>query len=422
LRGMTAQEELTPQAGLYTCAELSEQPRLQVVGSILEVLAARHEPDRVLARLTDPRTRALTMTITESGYCLTRNGELDFDRIEIAADLKTPDAPVSMIGWVVLALKQRRAAGLAPFVTLSCDNLTDNGSSLRRAVIAFARAQSADLAKWIAGEAKFPRTMVDSIAPATDAHLRALVAEKLGLYDASPVQHEPFSQWVMEDLDIKDGPDWAASGVTMSRNVDAYERAKLRLLNGAHSTLAYLGLLAGHGSVSRAMEDTALAGFVETMMRRDIAASLTNGEIDLQAYITAILERFRNKGLVHTLAQIAYDGSQKLPYRLLPVVAEALKAGRSITRLALPVAGWMRFVVMRTRSPEALVDPLAERLEQVAQACSGDARKDTALFLEIDAIFPPELADDTRFRQAVARSYELLGEGVGPALAAALPG
>ncbi|HEY5347473.1 MAG TPA: hypothetical protein VIJ72_04720, partial [Rhizomicrobium sp.] len=171
LRGMTAQEELTPQGGLYTCAELSEQPRLQVVGSILEVLAARRDQARLLARLTDPRTRVLSMTITEAGYCLTRNGELDFDRTEITADLKTPDAPVSMIGWLVLALKHRRAAGLAPFVTISCDNLSDNGSSLRRAVIAFARAQSADLAKWISAEAKFPRSMVDSIAPATDANL-----------------------------------------------------------------------------------------------------------------------------------------------------------------------------------------------------------------------------------------------------------
>jgi fructuronate reductase len=235
------------------------------------------------------------------------------------------------------------------------------------------------------------------------------------------VQHEPFSQWVIEDLGIAGMPDWAAAGAILSRNVDAYERAKLRLLNGAHSTLAYLGLLAGHGSVSMAMDDSMLAGFVETMMRRDIAPGLPGGEIDLDGYISAVLARFRNKGLVHTLAQIAYDGSQKLPYRLLPSIIEARKAGRDISRLALAVAGWMRFVVTRARAGEKLVDPLAAQLERIAQACSGNARRDTALFLGLDAVFPPELAADSIFRQEICAAYEALDQGVAQAILAATP-
>lgn len=419
LRGIAIEEELGPQEGLYTCAELSEEPHFQVVGSIREALAARRHPEAVMARLVAPQTAILTMTITEAGYCLTRDDELDFTRPEIVADLKTPETPASMIGWVVEALRRRRAQGLSPFITISCDNLSNNGVALRRAAITFARERSPDLAKWIEDEAKFPRTMVDSIAPATDAALRDLVASRLGVWDAAPVQHEPFSQWVIEDLGLTGGPDWALAGATMSRNVDAYDQAKLRLLNGAHSTLAYLGLLAGHASVSEAMDDAALAVFVETMMRRDIAPGLHGGEIDLAAYTSAILARFRNRGIVHTLAQIAYDGSQKLPYRLLSTIADALVAGRPIRRLALPLAGWMRFVVVRADSAEKLVDPLAGRLEQIAAACSGDSQADTTRFLALEEVFPPALAAAPALRLAVAQSYEHLArKGVSGALAA----
>ena len=419
LRGTAIEDELGPQHGLYTCAELSEEPRFQVVGSIREALAARRHPAAVMARLIAPQTALLTMTITEAGYCLTRDDELDFARPEIAADLRTPETPASMVGWVVEALNRRRALGLPPFVTMSCDNLSNNGIALQRAVIAFAHARSPDLAKWIADEAKFPRTMVDSIAPATDAALRDLVSVRLGVWDAAPVQHEPFSQWVIEDLGLKDGPDWAAAGATMSRNVDAYDQAKLRLLNGAHSSLAYLGLLAGHATIAETMNDAALAAFVETMMRRDIEPSLRRSEIDLAAYISAILARFRNRGIVHTLSQIAYDGSQKLPYRFFAAITEALKAGRPIARLALPLAGWMRFVVVRARSAETLVDPLAEKLEQIAALCGGDDKADAERFLAMREIFPPALAADPVLRRAVIQSYRLLAqEGVAGALAA----
>jgi fructuronate reductase len=167
------------------------------------------------------------------------------------------------------------------------------------------------------------------------------------------------------------------------------------------------------------MDDAALAAFVETMMRRDIAPSLRSSEIDLAAYISAILVRFRNRGIVHTLSQIAYDGSQKLPYRLLPAIADALETGRSIRRLALPLAGWMRFVVMRTRSAEKLVDPLAGRLERIAASCSGDGQADTARFLDLTEVFPPALALNPALRQALAQSYDLLArEAVAGALAA----
>jgi fructuronate reductase len=181
-------------------------------------------------------------------------------------------------------------------------------------------------------------------------------------------------------------------------------------------------LLAGHATVSEAMDDASLAGFVETMMRRDIAPSLRSGEIDLAAYTSAILERFRNRGIVHTLAQIAYDGSQKLPYRLLATMTDALQAQRPIRRLALPLAGWMRFVVERARGDEKLVDPLAPRLEQIAALCSDDGQTDTARFLDLAEVFPPALAANPALRQAVAQNYDLLVQkGVAEALAA-LPG
>ncbi|MEI9849531.1 MAG: hypothetical protein WDN24_00160 [Sphingomonas sp.] len=219
--------------------------------------------------------------------------------------------------------------------------------------------------------AAFPDSMVDSITPASDAAFLATIAAELGVADNAAVQRESFTQWVLERFDMADGPDLAAAGVTITGDVRGYEQAKLRILNGAHSTLAYTGLALEHETVFEAMSDAALAGFVTRLVHQDIAASLAPVEgLDTAAYADAVLDRFRNPAIRHLLAQIAWDGSQKLPYRLLDTVADALDAGRSVARLAVPVAAWIAFLRRKALGGETITDPLADVL--AAAASGGD--------------------------------------------------
>jgi fructuronate reductase len=397
LRSGGVRAALAPQDGLYVLATREAQPTYRVLGSIKAVLTAPETPEAVFAHLMS--ARVVTATVTEKGYCLTPSGDLDLAHPDIAHDLARPAVPASLIGWLVAGLAQRRAAGLAPFITLSCDNLSDNGGKLGRAVVAFARALGdAALADWIAAQAVFPSSMVDSITPATDAALRGQVEAATGLTDAWPVQREGFIQWVVEDRLGDLAPAFAAAGVTLTADVAAFERAKLRLLNGAHSTLAYAGLLRGHETVAQAMADPELAAFVEAMMVEDIAPTLgPTPDLNLPAYIAAILARFRNPAIVHKLSQIAWDGSQKLPFRILETTADALAAGRSVTRLAVPVAAWMRFI--ESREGQEIVDPLAQQFT---------GRKGVADLLALSAIFPPALVANPIWRDAVEAAYARL--------------
>lgn len=419
LHSAGVRDALQPQDGLYTLALLDEPPRLRVVGAIREVLCAPQEREAVMARLADPAVRLVTLTITEKGYCLSADG-VDAAHPDIVHDLAVPDAPVSAIGWLVAGLRARRAAGVAPYTMLSCDNLADNGLRLRRAVLDFARRLDPALAAWIEAEASFPRSMVDSITPASDDALRARMANALGVEDAWPVQREPYAQWVVED-DFRAGrPAFERAGVVLSGDIAGFDRAKLRLLNAPHSALAYLGSLMGLQTVADAMRDTALAGFVERLMREDIVPTLALPDaLDADAYIAAILERFRNPAIAHRLAQIAWDGSQKVPVRLLGTIADALAAGRGIHRLCLVVAGWLRFVVRQARAGEAIVDPMADALTALGRDATGDADRDIAPFLKLDAVFAP-LSSDPRFAAALTRAYAALGECDRAAVASAL--
>jgi len=408
---------LRAQDCLYVVAELDAQLRYRVIGSLKEILLASDDAAVIFARLTDPRIKLVTFTVTEKGYCLDGGGALDFRHPDIAHDLADPTRPVSAVGWVTEGLARRKAKGLAPFVALSCDNMVANGERLHGAVLSFAEARGdKDLAAWIAGEVRFPCTMVDSITPACDEALREKVAGAVGLYDEAPVQRESFLQWVIEDILGPDAPDFASVGASLTGDVKAYELAKLRLLNGAHSTLAYVGLLLGYASIGEAMGDSRLAAFVETMMRQDIAVSLrkTRG-LDFDAYISDILKRFRNPALTHTLYQIASDGSQKLPYRLLSTITDALTAGRPIERLVTGIAAWMRFVVREAKNGRELNDPLAVVLEKIGHECVGNARTDLPKFLALSDVFTRELANNQEFVTALGTGYDrkegLLPEG-----------
>jgi fructuronate reductase len=404
LRSAGTVEALERQQGLYTLSILDAETSFRTIGAHNRFLGPGSSAE-VRSLLADPRVRIVSSTVTEKGYCLAGDGSLDFAHPDIVRDLSSPEDPVSIVGWLALGLSDRRAARLAPFTPICCDNMVSNGKKLGAAVAAFAERLDPDLAAWIRSQARFPDTMVDSITPATDDRLRALVRSQTGFDDAIPVSREAYTAWVIEDVLPEGSPDFASVGVVMAEDVGAWEKAKLRILNGSHSTLAYLGLLLGHETVADAMADADLAGFVERLMREDIVASLTPSPLDLQAYAGEILARFRNPAIGHKLAQIAWDGSQKLPYRILDTVAEALAAGRSVERLAVPIAAWMLFVEQRARSGEKIIDPLAERLVEVGGG-SGLVEE----LLELRQMFRPEVAADPQFRDAVVNAVRRMRE------------
>jgi fructuronate reductase len=412
LRSTDVRDALVPQDGLYTLATLDESTSYRVIGALKQTLVAPEDPESVLEQLSAPTTRVVTMTVTEKGYCLGADGNLDMTHGDIRRDLRSPHSPTSLIGYLVEALRRRRASGVGPLTIISCDNLVDNGTRLGRAVQQLAEADDRNLARWIEERVAFPRTMVDSITPATTDDLRERVTEVLRVTDRWPVQREGFVQWVIEDRSAGNTPDWESVGVIVTDDVAAYDRAKLRLLNGAHSSLAYLGLLAGHETVAGAMEDADLAAFIGTMMKRDILPTLEAPRgLDLDAYIQAILKRFRNPAIRHALAQIAWDGSQKLPFRLLGTIHDNLKAGRPIDRLCVPVAAWMHFVRRKAGDGEQVVDPLAKRLFDIGKSCQNRASADLPMFLALEQVFAPSLAGNEIFTSGLARAYDGLAAG-----------
>lgn len=402
-------DALAPQDGLYTLAVLDEQPQTRIIGALKEILVAPESPAAVTRRLADPAVTLITATVTEKGYCLTSGGGLDFAHAEIVHDLAHPTAPRSLIGHLYAGLARRYALRHAPPNVVSCDNLSDNGPRLRRALLEFARKHDADVARWIESEVAFPRTMVDSIAPATDAALRDRIAKQLGTPDSWPVQREAFTQWVIEDCMRGPQPDWAAVGVTITSDVAGFERAKLRLLNGAHSSLAYLGSLAGYETVAQAMRDPQLAAFVRNLMVEDIAPSVAAPRgFDVADYIESVLRRFRNPALRHLLSQIAWDGSQKLPFRIFGTVQDAIQARRPLARLGVPIAAWFHFIRRKAQLGERAIDPQAQQLFEIGAACNGEAAHDVRAFLALERVFPATLATNAEFVTALTNAYAQL--------------
>ncbi|MES2336926.1 MAG: mannitol dehydrogenase family protein [Pseudomonadota bacterium] len=414
LRSAGVADQLNPQDGLYTIAVRDgEQEALRVVGAVQEVLVAPADPTALVTRLAAPDTHIVTLTVTEKGYRLDpATGALNSGDPDLAADLASLDAPRTAPGFLVAALAARRAAGLAPFTAISCDNLPHNGRRLRDAVLALARAHDAGLADWIAEHGAFPQTMIDRIVPATTPDDIAALAARIGVEDQAMVKTEPFSQWVIEDWFAGERPDFASIGVQLTAAVAPWEDAKLRLLNGAHSAMAYLGGLAGVAFVHQMVAQAPVVRFVEALWDEAAATLSPPPGLDVAAYRTELMARFANPALQHRTRQIAMDGSQKLPQRLLAPIAERLAAGEGIEALALGVAAWMQWQGGRDDAGVAFTvdDPLAG---VTADALAGltDPAERVAALLSIRAIFPAALAEDARFRDAVTRHLAAIDRG-----------
>ncbi|MGI3185986.1 mannitol dehydrogenase family protein [Nioella aestuarii] len=424
LRSPDAREQMMPQGGAYTAVALgADGPQPRVITSVSEVLVAPDDPAAVLDRMTAPATKIVSLTITEKGYCHNpATGRSRLDDPDIAHDLANPAQPRSAPGFLVEALNRRRLAGVAPFTVLSCDNLPSNGPLARGVVLDFARARDPQLADWIAEGVKFPATMVDRITPATTPEDVERLSALTGYHDPACVWHEPFRQWVIED-DFTDNarPGWDAGGAQFVRDVSAFETMKLRCLNGTHSALAYLGYLAGYDTVSDTVADPAFAALCEKLWRDEILPTVSQPEgEDLPAYTAALMTRYRNPAIRHRTWQIAMDGSQKLPQRILGPVVENLAAGRDVSGLALVVAAWMRYVggVDDAGQPIDVRDPLAGHLRAVSDGADDPAAKVAAL-LAVDQIFDATLAANPGFAGAVTRAYVGLCENGAAASVAA---
>ncbi|MGM0543743.1 MAG: mannitol dehydrogenase family protein [Pseudomonadota bacterium] len=416
----------------YHVAEYADSDTLTLreIGVIEETLfsgrdAAGHwgrDREALLARMAAAETRLVTLTVTEKGYFLNpASGELMRDDAMIVGDIAAPRQPRTAPGLLVEALARRRDAGIAPFTVLSCDNMPDNGKRTRQAVVQLAEQRDTALAGWIADEVAFPCSMVDRIVPAmTDADFKRLAA--LGVTDANAVVCEAFTQWVVEDNFPLGRPDWKADGVEMVADVAPFETMKLRMLNGSHSLLAYLGALAGIETVFDGVNHVGLRAALRRYMREEAAPTLEMPDgIDLDAYSDSLLARFANDSLRHRLHQIAMDGSQKLPQRWFSGALKRAGAGQSSPCVALGMAAWIRYTsgedLMGKR--HTVDDPLAQRFEAIHQAHGRDTGALVAAYLAMDDVVPSELATDKAFAEAVVSAYQTLTQdGLEGALAA----
>lgn len=417
-------DRLKPQDGLYTFLKRAPAgPELRVIGSVLDVLVAPENPQALMAKLAAPETKIVSLTVTEKGYCHDpATGKLRADHPDIVHDLANPGAPRSAIGLIVAGLAARKAAGLGPFTALCCDNLPSNGHVLAGLVRDFAALRDGSLAAWIEANGAFPSTMVDRIVPATTEADIAEVAALIGLDDAAPVIGEPFRQWAVEDVFAAGRPRWDAVGAQMVSEVAPFEFMKLRMLNGAHSSLAYLGYLAGHETVAAASGDPVFARFLQGLWAEIIPTVPAPQGVNLKAYAADLLARFQNPAIRHRTWQIAMDGSQKLPQRLLGTIRERLKAGAPIDHLSLGVAAWMAYAAGTDEKGEPIDvrDPLAAEFAVRAKALGRDATALSAALFDIGAIFGDDLPREERFTSLVARHLDSLFRTGAKATAAAL--
>ncbi|HIF4730443.1 TPA: mannitol dehydrogenase family protein [Citrobacter amalonaticus] len=408
--------DLKQQDNLYTVAEMSADAwTARVVGVVKKALHAQVDGlESVLAAMCEPQVAIVSLTITEKGYCHSpATGQLMLDHPMIAADLQNPHQPKSAPGVVVEALARRKAAGLAAFTVMSCDNMPENGHVMRNVVTAYARAVDAELAAWIEQHVTFPSTMVDRIVPAVTADTLDKIENLTGVRDPAGVACEPFRQWVIEDNFVAGRPQWEKAGAELVSDVIPFEEMKLRMLNGSHSFLAYLGYLAGYQHINDCMGDESYRVAARALMLNEQAPTLKVQGVDLTRYADLLIERYSNPALRHRTWQIAMDGSQKLPQRMLDSVRWHLAHNSRFDLLALGVAGWMRYVGGVDEQGNAIEvnDPLLPVIQQAVQnSAEGESRVEA--LLAIEAIFGNELPQVALFTQAVKEAYQtLLVEG-----------
>ena len=409
--GDVLMSQLRAQDHLFTVLEKgAEGNQAIVVGAVNECLNAKLDSlAAIIEKFCEPQVAIVSLTITEKGYCIDpATGKLDMHNTRILHDLENPTEPHSAPGILVEALHRRRERGLPPFTVLSCDNIPDNGHVVKNAVLGMAQKRSAELAGWIDAHVSFPGTMVDRIVPAATETSLAEITQELGVEDPCAISCEPFIQWVVEDNFVAGRPEWEAAGVQMVKDVLPWEQMKLRMLNGSHSFLAYLGYLAGYAHINECMEDASFREAARRLMLNEQAPTLRITDVDLTAYADSLIDRFANPALQHRTWQIAMDGSQKLPQRMLDGIRVHLERKSAWPLLALGVAGWIRYVSGTDERGDAIDvrDPLSDKIQSLVKA-SSEAERVNAL-LTLSEVFGQDLPHNSVFVDAVNEAYQRL--------------
>jgi fructuronate reductase len=400
-RSATVVDRLRAQDGLYSVTTLAAEGRsVRVIGSLAGLRHAAADPAAVVALLADPAITIVTMTVTEKAYRLDpATGRLLLDD-DLRGDLETDRDPRTVPGLLIRGLAARRRADGGPIALVSCDNLPANGHRLRGLVDYLATA--AGLTEWVRANVTFPGTMVDRIVPATTAETLAVAAAELGVRDEAGVHGEPFMQWIIEDDFPAGRPAWDRAGAVLTGDPRPWERLKLRTLNGVHSAIAYLGAVAGRETISDALTIPGMATAMRRFIAEDVAPSFQPppGTTTIE-YGEQVLHRFANPAIGHRTVQVAMDGSQKLPQRILHTILDRRRAGGTPQWASLAVAAWMRYVRGTTDDgrPLPLDDPLADRIRQRLAASPATPAGTVDALLGLDTIFAPDLAGDDTVRQ-----------------------
>ncbi|MBZ9761904.1 mannitol dehydrogenase family protein [Mesorhizobium sp. CA8] len=392
------------QSGLYTrLIRQNDEVEARVIGSIVRVVDSQDSAAPALDVLASADIQMVTMTVTEKGYChIPSSGALDLDHPDIVHDLANPETPRSVPGILARALELRMARQGRPVTLLSCDNIPANGIILSNVVRTFAERRGGKLADWIEANVAFPAAMVDRIVPATTEADIDAVEQRFGYRDGAVVVGERFRQWVIENRFAGRVPRWDLVGATFVDDVTPFEHLKMRVLNGAQTTLSYLGVLGGFEHTFETMANPLLARFVRRMLTEETLPTLTPVPgIQPAAYVEQSLSRLTNTAIRHRNHQIATDGSQKIVQRLLNPIRDRLAKGGDIALLSVAVAGWMAYLIKasaRFGRAWQVSDPFADKIAAIADRIGTDSKALVDSILAIDAIFDPALAANATFR------------------------
>ena len=389
---------------LYTVVERSATERnARVIGSICDYLFAPESPERAIAKMASADCRIVSMTITEAGYFM-HHGQFDETHADVRYDLANPGTPRTFLGLICAALDRRRLAGLPPFTVLSCDNLQENGDVAGTVLRSFAELANPKLARWIEANVTSPNSMVDRITPATTEAERKLIEERFAVRDGWPVITEPFRQWVVEDNFCNGRPAWEHVGVLMTGEVAPFEAMKMRLLNGTHFAMAYMGAMRRFEFIHEILEDPLMRRFVIRYLEAVSPAVPAVPGIDLVEYKATLVERFSNPLIRDQVARVCSEGSSKLPKFVLPVFSKLVEVGADTRLISLVVASWLHYFRWRDErgEPIAVVDAFAA---EITRAVEGrEAYPSAALALSF--IFGEDLPADPRFVSEVQEAMQ----------------
>jgi mannitol 2-dehydrogenase len=403
-------DALRSQDNLYTLVERSRSAdRAQIIGSLNRYIFAPEQAETAIAAMASPDCRIVTLTITEGGYYYNEgSGELEVEHPTIQHDLQYPNQPQGTYGFLVAALDRRRQQGLPPFTVQSCDNLQGNGNIARKMLTAFAELYHPALGKWLSENGAFPNSMVDRITPATTDADRAMVAEQFGIQDDFPVVAEPFIQWVIEDQFCAGRPDLEGVGVQFTADVHPYELIKIRLLNGSHMLIGYLGTLLGYQYVHEVIADVECRRAVMAFMDEVTPTLQPVTGMDLTDYKKTLIERFENPKIADRLPRLCLNSSAKNPKFLLGSLRDQLQQGGAIDYLSLAIAAWFQCLAGQDehKKPIAIEDPLANILAERVRQGGTDPRP----ILALSEIFGDDLPQSTRFVEATANLLQQISE------------